>query len=89
VYYFNLVAEAYVVDDVGTALSDMAAVRRHAYAVAQELLRNNPASNAGEWRLEITDGHGGHLLTVAFSEAVQAQRGRYQESRRGKSDRAA
>jgi hypothetical protein len=54
-FYFNLRTDGGVIPDPnGTELSDQAAARKHAQAVACELMRN-AAVEVRLWRLEVTD----------------------------------
>jgi Domain of unknown function (DUF6894) len=63
------VAATYVCDDVGSPLPNLLAARRHALAVARELMQNNPDQNVSTWAIEVMDREGHHLLTVPFIEA--------------------
>jgi hypothetical protein len=73
-YYFHLTDGATSLDDQGSDLPDLAAVRRAALATATEVLggiKAGPAFWAGEpWKLWVTDGPNGAgatLLTMQFT----------------------
>jgi hypothetical protein len=73
-YYFHLTDGATSLDDQGSDLPDLAAVRRAALATATEVLggiKAGPAFWAGEpWKLWVTDGPNGAgatLLTLQFA----------------------
>jgi hypothetical protein len=73
-YYFHLTDGATSLDDQGSDLPDLAAVRRAALATATEVLggiKAGPAFWSGEpWKLWVTDGPNGAgatLLAMQFT----------------------
>lgn len=77
-YFFHITDGPTIVDDVGTELPDLNAVRVEALDVSGDLLRgfgNGPAFWSGaDWRLDVTDEAGQPVLTLRFS-GVQHRQG--------------
>jgi hypothetical protein len=75
-YYFHVTDGATILDDHGSNLPDLAAVRRTALATSLEMLggmKAGPMFWSGEpWKLWVTDepnGGGATLLTLQFEAA--------------------
>ena len=69
-YFFNVRDGRYISDDIGTELSDMAAVRDEAVNASTALLKGIGRADfwSGEdWSMHVTDEVGREVLTLRFS----------------------
>jgi hypothetical protein len=68
-YFFHVVDGKFNVDNVGTELGDMNAVRSEAIAAAGELLRDagRQGWNGTEWQMHVTDSGNRTVLKLFFS----------------------
>lgn len=67
-YFFDVYDGKHFVDDVGTELSNLRAVRLEALGVASDLLRGLPEEfgQDGPWQLKVRDEHGKALFELSF-----------------------
>ena len=69
-YFFNVHDGRHIIDEIGTDLPDIAAVRQEAVRSATDLLHANrdiDLWNGQEWKMVVTDGDGAEVLTLRFS----------------------
>ena len=68
-YFFHLIDGQFLVDDVGTELPDMDAVRAMAIETSGEMLRDlgRDAWTGSEWQMHVTDEAKHTVLKLRFS----------------------
>ena len=68
-YFFHLIDGQFLVDEVGTELPDMAAVRAMAVQASGEMLRDlgRDAWTGSEWQMHVTDEAKHTVLKIRFS----------------------
>jgi len=72
-YFFNVYDHTVILDDIGSDLPDLEAVRREAVRSSTELLRNSDVAHlwsGKEWRMVVVDEHGAEVLTLRFSASL-------------------
>ena len=68
-FHFHLRARGTIYPDPdGTELPSMAAVREHAFSVAQELMRHS-GGRMRHWSIRVENEQGAHALDMFFAEA--------------------
>jgi hypothetical protein len=68
-YFFHLIDGQFLVDEVGTELPDMGAVRAMAVQTSGEMLRDlgREAWTGSEWQMHVTDEAKQTVLKLRFS----------------------
>jgi hypothetical protein len=68
-YFFHLIDGQFLVDEVGTELPDMSAVRAMAVQASGEMLRDlgRGAWTGSEWQMHVTDEAKHTVLRLRFS----------------------
>jgi hypothetical protein len=71
-FYFSISDHGHLEDEEGTELPDVDAARRHAYAVAREIMRNR-AGMLGDpwskWTMQVKDSHGKEVFCFELADA--------------------